>query len=502
MTAFQGFARLEENSALAGYAALIEAHDLRVPLPASLAAIGVRHRKEVLQRWQIFTPRHRPEDSLFGHLTFALKYEGIDLGVLKALFTRIDAREITALVQREPTGRYSRRLWFLYEWLCDTQLDLVDATKGSYVDLVDSSLQFSGTTKNSRRHRVRNNLPGTPDFCPMIRRTAKLEHLMSLDLAATVRDHIGTTHADLVSRAAAFLLLKDSKASFAIEGESPPQARLARWGRIVSQAGSRPVTIEQLEMLQREVIEDFRFVVKGLRGDGGFVGGHDRLTGQPLPDHISARPNDLKGLLGGMIEAYESNKGDDIDAVLLAAMVGFAFVFIHPFADGNGRIHRYLIHHVLADCGFVPKGLVFPISAVILDRVDQYRAVLESFSKPRLDLIEWRPTPDNNVEVLNETIDLYRYFDCTEQAEFLYECVEETVLHTLPDELAFLQRYDQMQRFINEYLEMPARTIDLLIRFLAQNEGRLSRRAKEKEFAELTAEEVSAVEQKYAEVFL
>jgi len=27
-----------------------------------------------------------PEDTLYGHLTFALKYEGIELGVLKALF--------------------------------------------------------------------------------------------------------------------------------------------------------------------------------------------------------------------------------------------------------------------------------------------------------------------------------------------------------------------------------------------------------------------------------
>ena len=31
----------------------------------------------------------------------------------------------------------------------------------------------------------------------------------------------------------------------------------------------------------------------------------------------------------------------------------------------------------------------------------------------------WRPTPERNVEVLNQTADLYRYFDCTEEAEFL-----------------------------------------------------------------------------------
>ena len=83
----------------------------------------------------------------------------------------------------------------------------------------------------------------------------------------------------------------------------------------------------------------------------------------------------------------------------------------------------------------MPKGLVFLVSAVILERIDDYRQTLEHFSKTRLDLIEWRPTEKNNVEVLNETIDLYRYFYATKQAEFFFECVEETVNKTLPEEV-------------------------------------------------------------------
>ncbi len=66
--------------------------------------------------------------------------------------------------------------------------------------------------------------------------------------------------------------------------------------------------------------------------------------------------------------------------------LGFRLLFTHPFEDGNGRIHRYLFHHVLAESGFVPKGLVFPVSAVILERIDDYRKILQWYSKPRLDL--------------------------------------------------------------------------------------------------------------------
>jgi Fic family protein len=41
-------------------------------------------------------------------------------------------------------------------------------------------------------------------------------------------------------------------------------------------------------------------------------------------------------------------------------------VFIHPFLDGNGRLHRYLIREELSVLGFTPKGIVLPVSAFIL----------------------------------------------------------------------------------------------------------------------------------------
>ncbi len=71
--------------------------------------------------------------------------------------------------------------------------------------------------------------------------------------------------------------------------------------------------------------------------------------------------------MSGLIDTYELLREDEFDGVLMATIIAFGFVFIHPFEDGNGRIHRYLFHHVLADKGFVPKGLIFPVFAVIFD---------------------------------------------------------------------------------------------------------------------------------------
>ena len=501
VTVFHAFPALEGGSTLAGYAALIEGHKLFVPAPDYLCATGSKHKRYEKARWRIFTPRHKPDDSLQGHLTFALKYEGVDLAVLKALFLAIEQEAIVNIVRAEPTGAYSRRIWFLYEWLCEKELAIEAVKQGNFVEVINGTLQYPGPPRDSKRHRVRNNLPGTREFCPLIRRTAKLDHFIELNLSQAAIDHIGKTHADLLSRAAAFLLLKDSKASYTIEGEAPLYNRIERWGKIIGEAGKRALTIEELEYLQSIVIADNRFVMPGQRIEGGFVGDHDRVTGMPMPVHISARPDDLESLLSGLIDTNKMLGDSDYDAVLTAALMAFGFVFIHPFEDGNGRIHRYIFHHVLAEKSFVPKGLVFPVSAVILERIDGYRQTLEHFSKPRLDLIEWRCTEKNNVEVLNATIDLYRYFDATKQAEFFFECVEETVNKTLPEEVDYLKKYDCLNDFIKNYIDMPDKLVDLLVRFLDQNDGKLSKRARENEFNQLTEAEVEAIERKRDEIF-
>lgn len=251
-----------EEGFLVGYAALIQEYSLQVPLPEVLSIISHKHRQYSNAEWRVFTPRHKPEDSLIGHLTFALKYEGIELYLLKKVFETIMA------------------------------LDLPDLAMGNYVELVDTKLQYG------------------------------LNH--GID---TVKRHI------------------------------------------------------------------------------------------------------------------------------------------------------------------------------ILKRLDEYRRVLEAFSVPRMDMIEWRPDDSNNIEVLNETADLYQYFDVTKQAEFLYDCVRQTFEQTIPEEVGYLEKYDLMKDYLDNLFEMPDKTVALLIRFLEQGNGRLSERVKSKEFSVLMPDEVQRIEERYQEIF-
>jgi len=493
---------LPEKGTLAGYAALIERYGLKLPLPARLAAIAERYHPLSTDEWLLLTPRHRPEPTLSGQLSFALKWEGVQLPVLAQLVRAVPSAEFVDLICSSPTGTFARRIWFLFEWITGEKLPIPDPGRVKLTPVVDPDQQFAlGTGQSSPRHKVLNNLPGTPAFCPMVNRTPLLVAQSAKALDQRARIAIGRIRPDLVARAAAFLLLNDSKSSFAIEGERPSGTRTARWGQAIAQAGNRQLSLAELDRLQRIVIGDDRFVQLGLRAEGGFVGVHDRLTNEPIPDHVSARPEDLEGLVGGLIGYDERTLAGQLDPVVAAAALAFGFVYIHPYEDGNGRLHRWLIHHALAAAHYNPPGLVFPISAVILRRLDEYKGVLESYSRPLLPFIDWRATPKGNVEVRNDTADFYRYFDATAHAEFLYSCVEQTIQQDLPEEVAFLEAFERFSDGVQEIVDMPASRIELLRKFLEQGQGRISQRAREREFAALTAAEAQRIERLYDAAF-
>ena len=138
-TVFQEL-RLPELATPAGCAALTSAFNLKVPLPLTLSAITTRHKPVLADGWRLHVPPRAPAETFNGHLTFALKHKGVNVLVLKRLFWLITPSRNEELVWTMPTGRYNRRVWFLYEWLLSTPLDLPDAAQTGDADALDAEL--------------------------------------------------------------------------------------------------------------------------------------------------------------------------------------------------------------------------------------------------------------------------------------------------------------------------------------------------------------------------
>jgi hypothetical protein len=69
-------------------------------------------------------------------------------------------------------------------------------------------------------------------------------------------------------------------------------------------------------------------------------------------------------------------------------------------------------------------------------------------------------------------------------------------------EVDYLYKYDKMKRYLDDRFEMSDKTVALLVRFLEQNNGKLSKRAKEGEFKALSKDEVAEIENNYHEIFI
>jgi hypothetical protein len=184
----------------------------------------------------------------------------------------------------------------------------------------------------------------------------------------------------------------------------------------------------------------------------------------------------------------------EVHPVVIAAAISFGFVFMHPFDDGNGRIHRFLIHNILAKRRFTPESLIFPISATMLRKIKEYDEMLELFSEPLLPLLDFELDSDGMMEVKNETAGHYKYIDMTAIAERLFGFIQDTIENELVSELDFILDYDKAKVAIRDIVDMPDRLIDLFIRLCIENNGRLSKNKREAKFERLTDKEVARME--------
>lgn len=481
-----------------GLMALIKELELPVRSPTVRSWTRSGARKTVVTNEAIkeyYRPVYAPS-GLIGNLKFALRYEPIDLSVYDALFKVLDAGLLEEWIRQEPTGAYARRAWFLYEALTGNLLDVGDVSRSGYINILDPKLHVTGPVRRVQRQRVNNNLLGDNTYCPLIRRTDVLKHAMTSGLDLEAKSLVESCGPTILARAVHYLYTKETKSSFAIEGEVPSAKRTERFVVALTRAAKFDTSDAQSFIKLQNEIVDPRYAATGWRTVQSFIG----ETMSDFREHVHfvcPKPQDLADLMNGWMRMMENLRDSKVDPVCAAAAASFGFVFIHPFEDGNGRIHRFLIHQELASSGFTPHQVLFPVSAVMMRDRKRYDEVLEGFSQSVSPYIDYEMHPDGPMVVNNQTAHLYKFWDATTFAEYLYDCVAETIRTDLREEIGFLKIFDAAIRATMDIVDMPDRRAALLVRLILQNNGQLSQ-TKRATFPELKDEEISAIEQAVA----
>ncbi len=481
-----------------GYAHLISMLKLPVNLAGKPAAVvsSVNRRVDTEERI-LFPSGVALIDTPLGHLEFALRHEGIDLPVIEAVFKHIEPSELVRRLRESPNSEYIRRAAFFWEWFKEEELHAGVTPSGRYIDLFPADRYV--TAGNPVRHpgyRIADNALGDRRFCPVVSKEAYpgpalLEGL--LDQAASLSSQ--SEEGRLYERAVHYLYLSETRGSFAIERETPSARKEERFVQILRQAGEiKDLTEERLVAIQNAVVRDVYSQEASYRTRQNWLENHaGRITFLPHP------VEGLRVTMAGW-EAFVNEDDRGIDLLIRAACAAFGFVYLHPFMDGNGRLHRFVIHHVLAHSGLVAPEMVIPVSAVIMKHIPAYHQVLTDFSEPVTRLWDYLRHDDGPQLLNGPGCGPYRYFRADREVGFLAQMLREAVEREIPQELAFLSGYDAAVARIDAEFDLPQKEIALLVRMIHGNHGQLSKK-KRGRFERLPDEVIARIEQIVSGVF-
>lgn len=452
---------------------------------------------------QVYGPRYQiGKNEPIYHLEFALKYDDLNLDFLKTVLERIPRHEINQFIADAPGGKYARKIGFFYEFLTGDRLEWKGPASGNYVDLLDEEKYVAGVPVKDTRWRVNNNLPGNSSFCPVVRITKELTELLEINVRDKIIELRDRFPQDIFHRAVNYLYRKETRSSYEIEREQPSPDRTEKFVALLITAGteSREDLLDKQRLIQlQRAIVDPRFTADNFRDFQNYVG--ELLPSFVENIHYICPPGEMvESLMHGMKEC--ALKTINVPAEIRAAMIAFGFVFVHPFEDGNGRLHRFLIHDILVQDGLVPQGQIIPVSGRMLNHLHEYDQILERYSRPLMRRIRYEKKENGEIMVMNarEVEGYFRYPDLTDQCVYLMRTIHATLEEDMPEELLFIQRYDEVKRELQKIVDMPDKMIGMMITFLHQNKGVFPKRRRAY-FEKLTEKEIIRMQEAYRKIF-
>jgi Fic/DOC family len=439
-------------------------------------------------------------DAPLTHLLFALKHEGTNLQILAQVLPLVDDSAMLAALALSPTGANLRVLCYLWECFGGQSLNTPPVPRSCATARVfDPKRYLTIDRPRDAKWHVSFNGLGTLAYCPSVRRTAALAQGLAADTLGKTADFAAKLSPQLLHRAVEWAYLHETESSFAIEREAPSQQKALAFVQLLQQAHSLALRPDLSEAdwvtLQNTVISnpllhamEYRNEQNWLRGPGrgALAVTYVPPAPQQVPELMQALTHNLMEMLARS-NSKKTNQNIDIataiDPIVAAAVSAFGFVYIHPFMDGNGRLSRFLFHHVLCQSGRLGKDLMLPVSVAMQRNETAYLACLQTFSKPARALWQVRWIDEGQYDFEWHGHDsCYRFWDATACAEFGLEMAAQALTVELQQEMVFLARYDAVVAAVNAEYDLRSNDLSTLVRCALEQGGKLSRHRR-KQFA-------------------
>ena len=441
-------------------------------------------------------PKLAPGPGWLDHALFAIKHEGVRLDYLTAALGQVGQDAIEAEFLRTPNGAYVRKLCLLWEAAHQRPLQGVEQhpVAAAYVPMFDPAAYLTGASRRNARWRVDFNGLGDLAFCPVVRKTDVVLQGLQHDVLAHAKAFAAAISPQMLERALSWAYLSETEGSFAIEGETPTEDKASRFAALLKRAHDpRPLTESYLIALQNATVSNPFDQATQFRTE------QNRLQGNALGaagvTYVPPRPA-LCAELMEQLMALSNQRPAGLDPLAHAGLVSFAFVFLHPFMDGNGRLSRYLIHHCLGQSGALPAGFLLPVSVAMKKHEERYWQALTAFSRPARELCQVLWAGDDQYSYTWQSGEdvWFRYMDVTEGVAFALAMAQASLEIHLRQEVEFLGLFDDVARTINNRHDLRSTDLATLIVTTYQNGGKLSNNRRKRFADRVQAHVLDAIE--------
>jgi len=158
------------------------------------------------------------------------------------------------------------------------------------------------------------------------------------------------------------------------------------------------------------------------KGRSEVVPGALRQNDVVVGRHVAISPGAVPRFLARYADVY--GKLGKADTIVAAAAAHHRLAWIHPFADGNGRVARLLSHAMLLHA--LDSGAIWSVARGLARSVESYKGHLQACDEPR------RGDRDGRGNLSEQALlDFTRYFleTCIDQVDFMERLVQPDKLH-------------------------------------------------------------------------